>query len=256
MTPLKTLQRIALFLLLALPLFAWSKEIPKPMSPPRLVNDFAQLLSGYELQSLEDKLLKYSDTTSTEIAVVIIESLEGDEINRYAAELGQVWGVGQRGNDNGCVILLSVSDKTVSIQNGYGLEAYLTDYQSWLIIENDMFPHFKNGDYYSGLNAGSTAIFETLAGTYEGKGNRNTKFNPRSLIFVLIIFFVLVSIFKNRKGGPGNRGGGGGGWMFFPLGGGFGSSNTFGGGGFGGSGGGFGGFGGGGFGGGGASGGW
>ncbi len=231
------------------------KEIPSPMSPPRLVNDFAGLLSESRNQSLENKLLGYSDTTSTEIAIVIINSLEGDEINRFTAELGQKWGVGRRGKDNGCVILLSVEDRKVSIQNGYGLEAYLTDAQSKLIIENEMIPAFKEGNYYLGLDLGTTAIIQTLAGTYEGSGNRrgNEKFNRRSIIFLIIIFFVVLSIIRNRRGGPGNRGGGGG-WIFFPMGGG---GHTYGGGGFGGGGGGgFGGFGGGGFGGGGASGGW
>lgn len=244
---------LAILLLLA----AWnvqSKEIPDPKSPPQFVNDYIKLLSDGEKRTLERKLFAYSDSTSTEIAIVIIQSLEGDEVGRFATELAHDWGIGQKDKQNGCVILVSMDERKISIQNGYGLEAYLTDATSRLIIENEISPAFKQGEYYRGLDQATSAIIQTLAGTYEGRANRDKGVNGRSVIFIIIIILVLLSFLRNRGGGSGNRGGGGG-WIFFPMGG-FGGGHTYGGGGFGGGGGGFGGFGGGGFGGGGASGGW
>jgi uncharacterized protein len=184
--------------------------------------------------------------------VVIMQNICGDEINYFAAQLGEKWGVGKQGADNGCVVLLSMDDRKIAIQNGYGLEATLTDAMSRRIIEQVILPEFRNYDYYSGLDKGTTAIIQLLAGQFEGDGgNRKVK---RGLPFGAIFFFViLLIIIMSRGGGRGGRGGyrGGGGYWI----GGFGGGHTGGGGGFSG-GGGFGGFGGGSFGGGGASGSW
>ncbi len=194
-------------------------------------------------------MLRYTDTTSTEIAVVTVSSLNGEEINLYAAELGQQWGVGRKGKDNGLVLLVAPNERQVAIQNGYGLEEYLTDANSRLIIENYIIPEFKKGDYYAGIEAGTEQVFALLSGNFEGKPNRRSgkrKFPP---LLIFIIIAIIFAVFRNRRGG--GRGGyrGGGGVWIGGMGGGFGG----GGGSFGG---GFGGFGGGSFGGGGASGSW
>lgn len=177
----------------------------------------------------------------------------GEEINFFTAQLGEKWQVGQANADNGCVMLLSIKDRQISIQNGYGLEATLTDAMSRRIIEQVILPEFKRGDYYTGIDKGTTAVIQLLAGQFEGDGgNRKVK---RGLPFGAIFFFViLLIIIISRGGGRGGRGGyrrGGGGYWI----GGFGGGHMGGGGGFSG-GGGFGGFGGGSFGGGGASGSW
>jgi uncharacterized protein len=231
-------------------------------APKKLVTDAVGVLSRGEVRYLENKLLDYADTTSTQIAIVVIESTGGDEINLFTAELAEQWKIGQAGKDNGCLILLAASDREISIQNGYGLEPYLTDAVSRMIIENEIIPAFKAGDYAAGLDRGTTAIMKVLAGTYEGKGGRSAKSGKRKLPMGLIIIIILaISYFRNGGGGGGGRryrSGMGPFWW------GFGSGYTMGGGhrggGFGGSGGfgggGFGGFGGGSFGGGGASGSW
>ncbi len=226
-----------------------AQRFPEKMNPPRLVNDYISLLSGQENALLEQKLLRYTDTTSTEIAVVIVSTLNGEDPNLYAAELGAAWGVGRKGKDNGLVFLVAKEDRKMAIQNGYGLEEKLTDLETKQIIEDYVIPAFKKDAYYTGIDRGTDQIFKLLNGTFEGKPNRKRTKKPAQFLPFLLIVILLV-VFMSRRGGRGRGGyrGGGGYWI-----GGFGGSGSSGG--FGG-GGGFGGFGGGSFGGGGASGSW
>jgi uncharacterized protein len=242
-------------------------EIPKEQTS---VYDYVSLLSTVEKSNLEEKLIRYSDTTSTQIVVVIISSTNGENINYLGAQWGQKWGIGQAKEDNGVLVLLAKDDRKIAINTGYGVEHLLTDAMSKRIIERDIIPYFKQSDYSGGLNRGVDAIFEVLTGEYQGsrKSSHDSGFPVGVVIFLFIIFIIiLISISKNRRGGSGGSGNNkSGGFSILDaiilsnLGRGSygGSSGGFGGssgGGF--SGGGFGGgFGGGGFGGGGASGGW
>lgn len=236
------------------------------------VYDYYKLLSNTEKQALEHKLIKYSDTTSTQIVVAIIASTKGEYINYLGAQWGEKWGIGgSKEKDNGILILLARDDRKINISTGYGVEHLLTDAMSRRIIERDIIPYFKQNDYYGGLNRGADAIFEVLSGEYQGTRQNNDSGDfPAGVIFFLIIVFIIIiiSISKNQRGGNGTDNFGGGNTTRSILeaiilsnsgrggyrsgsggfGGGFGGSS--GGGGFGG------GFGGGGFGGGGASGGW
>lgn len=240
-------------------------EVPKEQTS---VYDYIGLLTASEKTSLENKLIKYSDTTSTQIVVAIISSTNGENINYLGAQWGQKWGIGQAKEDNGILILLARDDKKIAIDTGYGVEHLLTDAMSKRIIENDIIPYFKNNDYPGGLNRGAEAIFEVMTGEYQGsrKSSNSDGFPIGALFpFLIILFFIIISIYKNRrgggKGGSGNNKSGGFGILdaiilsnmgrggFGGSSGGFGGGSS-GGGGFGG------GFGGGGFGGGGASGGW
>ncbi len=238
--------------LLLISIFTLGQDrFPKPTG--NLVNDYAGLLNSSQQQRLEEKLLRYTDSTSTEIAVVIIKTLNDEDPNLYAAELGQEWGVGRKGKENGLVFLVAVDDREMAIQNGYGLEPVLTDAKTKLLIEDYIIPHFKRGEYYEGIDEGTDQIFKLLAGEFKGKGNRKPKGRKGIPFFALIVLaIIIISFFRGR--GRGGRGGyhGGGGYWIGGFGGGMGGSS----GGFGGGGGGFGGFGGGSFGGGGASGSW
>ncbi len=242
--------------LLLITLFAFGQEFPQPQNPPRLVNDFGEILTPAQENTLEEKLLRYSDTTSTQITIVILKGELLDDPNLYAAELGQKWGVGTAGGDNGLVFLVAPDSRKMAIQNGYGLEAVLTDALTKRIIEGYITPQFKQGNYYEGIDEGTDQIIKLLAGEFKGKGSRSSKGEKGIPFFaIILIAIIIISVIRNRKGG-GGRGGyrGGGGYWIGGLGGGaLGGSS---GGGFGGGGGGFGGFGGGGFGGGGASGSW
>lgn len=182
-------------------------DIPKKPKFQTSVYDYSSLLSESQKSNLEGKLVKYSDTTSTQIVIAIINSTNGENINYLGAQWGEEWGIGQEKEDNGILVLLAKNDRKIGINTGYGVEHLLTDAMSKRIIERDIIPYFKKGDYYGGLNRGSDAIFEVLTGEYKGSRKSNSDF-PVGLIFILIFVFIiiLISISKNRRGGGGNRG--------------------------------------------------
>jgi len=240
-------------------------DIPPIPKLQTSVYDYAGVMNASEKSDLEQKLIKYSDTTSTQIVVITIESLKGEDIGILTPKWGQTWGIGgSKENDNGVIILLAEKERKIWISPGYGVEDRLTAGIVGELTRNIIIPEFKAGSYYEGLNKGSDAIFDVLKGKYKGTRKQNSEdSNPAGLIFffiVVIILIVIISKNKNNRNG-GNRGGGldlsdiiilsslGRGFGGGSSGGGFGGGSS-GGGGFGG------GFGGGGFSGGGAGGSW
>ncbi len=246
--------------------FAFAQDFPE--KPSTLVSDYAGVLSASQKQSLEQKLVAFSDSSSTQIAIAILKSVGEYDINEYALALGRKWGVGQNGKNNGIMIVVAVGDRKISIQTGYGVEGALPDVYARRIIDNDIKPNFKAGDYYAGLDAGTTSIIKYTRGEYKNDNPKATarKGGSGSIILIIIIIVVVIIMMRKGGGGGGNQviGGRGGSNALFwgmllgsSMGG---RGGGFGGGGFGGGssggGGGFGGFGGGGFGGGGSSGSW
>jgi uncharacterized protein len=234
-----------------------AQQIPARPSPVRLVNDFTNTLTVDERQLLEKKLVTFDDSTSNQIAVVILASLDGADIASYAVELGRAWGVGGKEKNNGVLLLISINDRKINISTGYGLEGAIPDLMAAHIIRDIIKPNFKKGAYYRGINEGTDVMMKAAKGEYQiprKKGGRVSAWKIGLIFFLTIIFLIIFS--RNNRGGGGgmiSRKGYRGGYMgpmFFPMGGGFGGSGG------GSSGGGFGGFGGGSFGGGGASGGW
>ena len=183
-------------------------DVPKKPEFQTSVYDYVQLLSPSEKSGLEQKLIKYSDTTSTQIVLAIISSTQGENINFLGAQWGQQWGIGQAKEDNGILILLAKDDRKIAINTGYGVEHLLTDAMSKRIIERDIIPYFKQNNYPGGLNRGVDAIFEVLNGEYEGTRESSDNGFPVELVIMLVFIFIiiLVSISKNRRGGGGNRG--------------------------------------------------
>lgn len=247
----------------------WAQfEIPKTPSEQTSVYDYINLLPAGQEKALEQKLIRYADSTSTQIVLAIISSTEGENINYLGAKWGEKWGIGQKKEDNGVLILLAKDDRQIAISTGKGIEFGLTDAMSKRIIDNVIIPRFKENNYYGGLNNGADAIFQVLNGEFkEDRDFSSNSFNLDSLLPFIIFFVILIILSRrNRRGRGGGRNGGSRTdgldlWDIIILSnmgrssgsGGFGSGGGFGGS----SGGGFsGGFGGGGFGGGGASGGW
>ncbi len=220
------------------------------------VYDYAKLLSDDQRRQLQQKISKYYDSTSTQIVVATVDKVN-DDISLYAAEWAHKWGLGQKGKNNGVFVLLSKGDKKVTISTGYGTEPLLTDAMSRRIIETQMIPYFKQGQYYQGLDAGITAIQKVLSGEFVNDLPSDEGI-PVWVIILLIIFFIIIisSLSKGDQSGGGWTSGGGGPIIFSSSGrSSWGGGGSFGGGSFGGGG--FsGGFGGGGFGGGGATGSW
>lgn len=239
-------------------------EKPTKAEEQTSVYDYAKVLSPSEKTQLEEKLIKYSDSTTTQIVVIIIESLKNEDVSQLATKWGQTWGLGQSKEDNGVIILVSKSDRKIAINPGYGLEDRLTAGIGGEIIRNIIIPEFKAGSYYNGLDKGTDAIFDVFKGKYKGerKKNKGKGFPILPIIIFVIIIIVLIAKNKNNGGNSGNSSGGGFGLLDAIIlsslagrggGGSFGGSS---GGGFSGGGGFGGGFGGGGFSGGGSSGSW
>ena len=270
-----TVKRFCLCLvILFISSFLYAQNIPQRPNPPHLVNDLAGVLSPEQEQILEDKLVALDDSTSNQIAIVLIKSLDDYPIEDYSLKILRGWGIGSKKNNNGVLILASIDDHKVRIETGYGLEGAIPDITADNIIENDIVPAFKQENFYQGLNAATDDLIKAAAGEYHdvrqtSDDNTGGKGGGSLLGIIIIIIIILIVI---RRGGGGKGGGmmsrrGYGGLGPFILGnmlgnslgggsrGGWGNS---GGGGWsgGGGGGGFGGFGGGGGGGGGASGSW
>lgn len=186
-------------------------DIPPKPSFQTSVYDYANMLSPDEKSSLEQKLIKYSDSTTTQIVTITIESLKGENIGLLAPKWGQEWGIGgSKEQDNGVIILLAKAERKIWISPGYGVEDKLTAGITGEIIRNIIVPEFKAGSYYNGLDKGSDAIFEVLKGKY--KGTRKTDEIPLgTILFFIFLFIILLIIFsKNNRGNGNNRGGFGG----------------------------------------------
>lgn len=201
---------VLLIILSAFPVQA--QDIPDKPVPQRLVNDFAGMLSKQEVNALEKKLVAFNDSTSTQIAVVTVPTLDGYDIADYAQRLAEKWGIGQKGRDNGVLVLVKPktndSNGEVFIAQGYGLEGAIPDIIAGQIIDNEIVPAFRNGDYYGGLDRATSTLMSLARGefTAEEYGQRAQggakKKSPG--IFVIILIIILISIFS-RGGGRGGR---------------------------------------------------
>ena len=256
-------------LFLGLNIFVFAQQVPAKPAVLYPIYDQANLLNATEEEMLNQKLIKFADSTSTEISVIIIPTTGGEDVNYLATMYGEKWGIGEKEQDNGIVFLIATQDRKFAIQQGRGVERYLTASVAGQILDYIVTPNFKQGLWYEGINRGTNALMEAVQGKFKPIVKETSSEEGLSvfqlLLIAFFIFMILSFIFGNKGNGGRNndddddvilsrRGrstypGG-----FFPF------PGSFGGGGFGGGssgGGGFGGFGGGGsFGGGGASGGW
>jgi uncharacterized protein len=254
------LRHIYVFLFLLLTTASFGQDFPAPMSPPRLLNDFAGALNSTEEETLEQKLRMYNDSTSTQVTVIIVKTTQPLPAGDYAFEIGRRWGVGQKGKNNGLVLLWATDDRKIYIATGRGMEGAIPDVIAKRIIANVISPRFKNQMYYRGLDEGIDEIIKYATGEYQADpnaGNSGDGSGLAILIFLIIFIFIIFTIIRSNRGGGGGRGfrnSGGGGFIPYATYSGWGSSSGSWGGGDSGGGSSFGGFGGGDFGGGGAGG--
>lgn len=201
----------------------FAQEIPDKDFPAKsgtLVTDYANVLSADNKQLLENKLVAYNDSTSTQIAIVLIKSIGQYDINAYGAALGRKWGIGEKGKNNGLLILAAMDDHKVTIQTGYGMEGSIPDAVTNQIINDDIKPHFRQGDYYGGLDQATTDIIKYAKGEYKADAQSPQKSGGgfgAGLIVIIIIIVILIIIFRNRGGGGhiiGGRGGASPFWWF------------------------------------------
>ena len=273
---MRSIQQKSGFILLLLMLtfsttvFPANDAIPPKPNPPRLVNDFTGTLSTTEINRLEQKLVRFNDTTSTQIMVVLVNSLNGYDKAQYADLLGEKWGVGHKGKNNGIVVLIKPkrgNEKGEAfIATGYGLEGAVPDAVAKRIVEEEMIPYFKQNRYYEGIDQGTNTLMSLTAGEFTADEYLKKSANGDAtgvIVFIVMIVIFIAIVRRNRRnmqhyGGRrgssmpfwtgvflGSQMGHGGSWSDFSSGGGsFGGGSSFGG------------FGGGSFGGGGAGGSW
>lgn len=246
---------IILLSLLSLQVFSANNSI-FPEKPYAWVNDYADILNNEEENYMNRKLGFYEDSTSTQIYIVSINNHQGMAIEQLGAEIGEKWGVGQKGRENGMIILIYPNDREITIQTGYGLEEYVPDAIAKRIIENEILPEFKNGNYILGLDKGTAVIMDLLSGKFtadqyskQGSGNNA----PLAGLIFIILLLIILSGGRGRRsktiggnlpfwvalsmlGSSGRHGGSWGGFSGGSGGGGFGGFSGGGGGSFGGGG--------------------
>jgi uncharacterized protein len=180
------------FVVFLVPTFLFA-AIPQA-SPTGYVNDFAQILSVEQKNALENKLTLFNASTSNEIAVVTVKSLDGDYIEHYAVELFKAWGIGTKKNNNGVLLLIAVDDHKMRIEVGYGLEGALTDSISAQIIRDDLTPAFKQNDFYGGIDRATDDIIKVTKGEYVASVATNSSNSLPSLsknfteVAILLLF--------------------------------------------------------------------
>lgn len=186
-----------------------AQNIPAKPSPPKLVNDLANALTPDEINSLERKLVAYNDSTSTQVVIVTVETTGDYDIQEYALRILRDWGVGNTKTNNGIVIVAAIKDKKIRIETGYGMEGVIPDITAQRIIDNEVTPNFRAGDYYRGFDEAINAIAKAAAGEYTAPVNYNRQSKRRggSIFSYLIPLIILVVIISGIGGGRGGRGG-------------------------------------------------
>ncbi len=183
---------VSLLLLIAAGVTARALEVPKLQSR---VTDLAGILAPAQAAALEAKLEELERTDSTQIAVLIIPSLEGEVLEDFSMRVAEAWRLGQKGRDNGALLLIAMKERKVRIEAGYGLEPKLTDAKARQIIETQILPHFRQGDFNGGVDAGITAMIQVVRGTYQASsrpdGNNSSRSARPSWDWIIILLFPL-----------------------------------------------------------------
>jgi uncharacterized protein len=190
----------AILFLLFLPLQAAALDVP----PLRAhVNDYAGILSSGAVQELEQRLSAFEQSDSTQIVVLTIPTLAGENLEEYSIKVAEAWRIGQKGLDNGAILLIAKQERKVRIEVGRGLEGKLTDLVSGRIIRNEMSPRFKGGDFDGGIIAGVAAIMAVVKGEYTEQP-RALRNSGRSLhpVFTLVIFLAVACVFLGAISRP------------------------------------------------------
>lgn len=183
-------------------------DIPEKPNTETSVYDYVSLLSETQKTALENKLIRYADTTSTQIVIAIIGTTNGENIGLLTPRWAHEWGIGQANEDNGVFILLARADREIWISPGYGVEHKLTAGNLGSTTRNVIIPEFKKGDYYGGLDKGTDRIIDILSGTYKATTTGSTPF-PFWIVIVflaIVLCIILLIIFAIKKGG--GKGGG------------------------------------------------
>ena len=199
-----------LFFLTVLPLGITAQDkLPVPASPQAWVNDYAGVFSKEQASSLNQKLNGFEYRSSTQIFVVTVADNGGYPVSDLSQRIGEAWGVGQKGKDNGLLILVDMQDRDVFITTGYGLEEFVPDAIASRIVQNEILPAFKQGAYFEGVDAAANVLISLLEGEFTADQYRQQNSSRSgSTIGSLIFMIILFSIFfggRRRSSGIGGR---------------------------------------------------
>src|SRR5260221_4972085 len=198
------IQKLIFFFLFPLAVFA-QRTIPEHGGA--WVHDEANVLSAGTKAQLEAILKAERDSTSNQIAVLIIPSLDGEALEDFSLRVAEKWKLGKKDTDNGVLFLISIGDRKARIEVGHGLEGVLTDALSSRINRNEIAPHFRQGDYEGGVKAGVVSIIQAIKGQYVNNEPPSRKRGGRSPITTIIVIIVLLIVASRRRGGGGGIGG-------------------------------------------------
>jgi len=177
------------------------------LEPPAFrgyVNDFAKLLPPAVAQEIEQALRSFEESDSTQVAVLTIDSLEGDSLEDFSIRTVEKWGIGQRGKDNGVLFLVVKNDRKLRIEVGRGLEGVLTDLATGRILDNIVRPLFKAGRFDDGIKAGVAAIIQTSRGEFmaDRRPARPGRHQEPPPALAYLFFGLFVTSFLGRASRP------------------------------------------------------
>jgi uncharacterized protein len=184
-----TLALSALLLLLAT---AYALEVPYLSGH---INDNAKMLSAEAIAELETMLTAYEDSTGNQIVLLTISSLEGESLEEYSLRVVETWKLGQKGADNGALLLISKDDRKLRIEVGYGLEASLTDAMTSFVIDAVITPQFKQGDFEKGIRDGLSNIILIADGTIGENDIARASGDDFPTVIFMAIWFGVIALF-------------------------------------------------------------
>lgn len=171
------------------------------------MSDWAGVFTQEQKAALESRLVALRQTNGAQLAVVALKSLQGGEIDDFAVKLFEQWGIGEKGKDNGVLLLAAMEDRKMRIEVGYGLEGVLNDAKTGRIQDEYIVPRFKEGDYAQGLIDGAQILMAVMGG--EALPEAAAANGSPIPILIFLIFFILLFIWIARSARRGGRGGGG-----------------------------------------------
>jgi len=193
---------IGIALLLFVPVWTGAQEkLPVPAAPQSWVNDYAGVFSSAEVSALERKLNEFEYRSSTQIFIITLADNGGYSASDLAPRIGELWGVGQQGKDNGLLVIMDIQENDVFIATGYGLEEYIPDITAGQIVRNELIPNFKNGDFYAGIDAGIDVMISLLDGKFTAEEYRKQSSSGGGASIGGIIFMIIVlsMLFGGRR---------------------------------------------------------
>ena len=187
-----------------------SDRFRESLSPQGNVSDWAGVFTPEQKAALESRIVALRQTNGAQLAVVTLASLHGGEVADFANKLFAQWGIGEKGKDNGVLLLAAIEDRKLRIEVGYGLEGVLNDAKSGRIQDEYVLPRFKEGNYAQGLLDGADVLLKVMGGEALPEAAASTENNPLAAV-IFLVFFAVVFILIVRASIRGGKGGGGGG---------------------------------------------